>query len=254
MDLIDRLFGIDRGYVRLTGAGDDAEALLIVTGLGIPGSGWRALRRFFGETDYDLFLPDYLRPGTLADATSKLQAFIDREHLERYRAVHIYANILGSWVVNLCLRERPLANLRSIVYNRSPIQERVFAVVDERLRITSRLIVGRIIGDLARTPYPVLTATGVRVGLIIENRANLIMQLLRRPTLRMGPFDFDPDSFGQPHDDAIQVPLDHTKIYTRIDTFGEALLHFFREGAFPADARRTPYPEDPFRPGRSAGR
>lgn len=249
MDVIGRLFGLDRGVVSRRG-GD--EAVLLIPGITIGTAGRRAVVRFFDATPYDLFFVDYLHGAflhrcSLVEAVAHLQAFVDAHGLAAYPRLHVVANILGGWTFNLTQRERPLANLTSVVYDRSPIQERAPAAVSGLLPASTRAVFGSVVEDMAATPYPAFTHPTARVGLLIEDRASLLMRLLRGPAQRMGPISFEAADFGQRFDDAIHLPLSHDGIYTGIRSYGPALLHFLREGRFPADAVRVRHPGDPFR-------
>jgi len=249
MDVIGRLLGLDRGVVRRRGAD---EAVLVVPGITIGAAGRRAVLRFFDATPYDLFFVDYLFGAflhrcSLPGAVAHLQAFIDAQELAAYPRLHVVANILGGWTFNLAQRERPLANLACAVYDRSPIQERAPAAVSGLLPASTRALFGSVVEDMAATPYPALSHPAARVGLLIEDRASLLMRVLRGPAMRMGPISFAAHDFGQRHDDAIHLPLSHDGIYTGIRSYGPALLHFLREGRFPADAVRSRYPGDPGR-------
>ena len=249
MDVIGRLFGLDRRVVRRRGAD---EAVLVVPGITIGTAGRHAVARFFGATRYDLFFVDYLHGAflhrcSLAEAVRHLQAFVDTHELAAYPRLHVYANILGGWTFNLAQREHRLANLASAVYDRSPIQERAPAVVSGLLPASTRALFGSVVEDMAATPYPALAHPTARVGLVIEDRASLLMRTLRGPARRMGPISFEADDFGQLHDDAIHLPLSHDGIYSGIGSYGPALLHFFREGRFPEDAARERHPGDPGR-------
>lgn len=249
MDVIGRLFGRDRGVVRRAG---HPEAVVVVPGITIGVAGRRSVARFFGAAPYDLFFLDYLYGATLhrcslEGAVENLQGLLQAHGLEAYARVHVFANILGGWTVNLALRSRPLPNLASIVYDRSPIQERAPAVVSGLLPVSTRTVLGRVVEDVAATPYPALHGDGVRVGLVIEDRASLLMRMLRRSADRMGPYAFEAERMGQRFDDALHVALSHDEIYTGIDSYGPAVLRFFRDGAFPDHVRREPHPGDPFR-------
>lgn len=259
MDVIGRAFGIDRGMVRRRGAD---EAIVVVPGVTIGTLGRRAVVRFLEATSYDVFFVDYLHGAflhrcSLDGAVRNLLVYLDRHQLARYARVHVYANILGSWTFNLAQRQRPLANLASAVFDRSPIQERAPAAVTGIAPASIRAVFGSVVEDMAATPFPALERPDVRVGLVIEDRASLLMKILRRPADRMGPYRFEADAFGQPFDDAMHVPLSHDAIYTGIGDYGAALLRFFREGRFPDEVPRKPEASDPFgwrRPGSRSSR
>lgn len=241
MDVIGRLFGLDRGVVRRRGADED---VLVVPGITIGAAGRRAVMRFFDATPYDLFFVDYLVGAflhrcSLPGAVAHLQAFIDEQELAAYPRLHVVASILGGWTFNLAQRVRPLPNLACAVYDRSPIQERAPAAVSGLLPASTRALFGWVVEDMAATPYPAFVHPTARMGLLIEDRASLLMRLLRGPAQRMGPISFEAVDFGQRHDDAIHLPLSHDGIYTGIRGYGPALLHVFREGRFPDDAARA---------------
>lgn len=86
----------------------------------------------------------------------------ERHELERYERVHVQADILGGRVFAMTPRERPAANLASLVVDRSPIEGRAPALVSGLLPATTRAIQGPLVEDMAATPYPDLVVPGGR--------------------------------------------------------------------------------------------
>ena len=64
--------------------------------------------------------------------------------------------------------------------------------------------------------------------------------------LASGPLRFEPEAFGQEHDDHTYVFLHHDEMYYSFDEVGPELEHFFEHGRFTDDARREPFDKDPF--------
>ncbi len=57
---------------------------------------------------------------------------MNEHHLPQYKKLHVFSYIAGTWVLNIWLQQHPQNNITSIVYDRSPMQERVpFALVED---------------------------------------------------------------------------------------------------------------------------
>lgn len=191
------------------------------------------------EEGFDLYVPDYVTRAGLEASREKLRRFIQKERLGRYQRVHVFAFIAGAWTLNPIASDA-LPNLASVVYDRSPYQERAPRIATDRLRLLSRLRHGRIIADLAREPYVPLTRSGVRIGLIIETVPTSFVRRYAKTAASYGPFSFSCDDFRQTYDDCSFIALDHAALYTRFPEVWPEVRAFIRGARFSAAADRTP--------------
>lgn len=199
------------------------------------------------DRGYKVVIAEYQQRSSVEASAEALTDFIAAQHPESYPKVHVMAWILGTWALNDAMKAQPIPNLASVVYDRSPTQERAPAAVVRVGRPFVWLMFGRLVRDLSRTPYSSwIPSAGVQVGLYVENRATDLMIRLRRIGERMGPLHYEPESFQQEHADITYSTLDHDRLYLRHDVLWPELEHFFRQGRFSEEARRTPMEGDPW--------
>ena len=139
-----------------------------------------------------------------------------------------------------------MGNLCSIIYDRSPLQERAPRVVSERMKWLGKMAVGNVVVDISGIPYPTIEKSNLRIGIIVESKATSIIRFFRKTTMSYGPIDWDNLDFKQDHDDLIFTRLNHDEMYYRFDLVGKDILHFLKSGSFREDARRTSFDWDPF--------
>ena len=70
-----------------------------------------------GESVYDLL-------DAISFARQTGDRFIQDNNLARYERLHVFAFLAGAWTLNPLLDGRALPNLATVVYDRSPYQER----------------------------------------------------------------------------------------------------------------------------------
>jgi hypothetical protein len=99
--------------------------------------------------------------------------------------------------------------------------------------------------DLAKTPYPPLTAPSVKVALMVESAPTSFIRRYERLTREQGPFRFECDAFLQRYDDCLYLPMNHDELYVRFAEAWPELLAFIRTGRFTSAADRTPPVGDP---------
>jgi hypothetical protein len=124
----------------------------------------------------DLYVPTYISRGGLAESRARLQRFIRDNRLERYDRVHVFAFLAGAWTFNPLVEARELPNLATVIYDRSPLQERAPRIADEKLHF-SHLGEVRLSGirrrqDSVRADH----SAGVSVALAGGNQAYVIYQ------------------------------------------------------------------------------
>lgn len=224
----------------------EKEALLILPGFGSKIHGNKHQRRFFKQGQYDVFIPDYISRKSVEASVNNLEDFMQRQHLGEYRKVHVFGYIVGSWTINLWLQRHHTHNIATIVYDRSPLQERApYALVKDRPRLI-KLLAGPIMADFNATPYPPLSAPDIRVGIIVESRATKLIKRHKKTALSMGHLHWDMTQFRQEYLDAMYTLLNHDDMYTKVARIGPEVYHFIQHGRFSDQARRTPYDIDPF--------
>jgi hypothetical protein len=229
------------------------DAVLVLAGFGYGGDGEAVLRSLapaMAREGMDLYVPTYISRGGLADGRARLQRFIRDQRLERYQRLHVFAFIAGGWTLNPLVEMHQLPNLATVVYDRSPYQERAPRIADEELHFLTWVRYGRPVFDVARTPYAPLSVPGVRVGLVVETTPTQFVRKHEKTARSYGPFRFDCEAFMQRYDDCIYVPLNHDELYVRFADVWPELLAFVRSGRFTPAATRTPPAGDALADGR----
>jgi hypothetical protein len=223
----------------------NADALLVLPGFGYGPAGGRAFRALaaaMAAEGIDLYVPAYVTRSGLADTRAKLERFIRDKRLNQYQRLHVFAYIAGGWTLNP-LADR-LPNLATVIYDRSPFQERAPRIAADDLRLLAWLRYGRTVFDVARTPYVPFAAPNVNVALMIESAPTSFIKRHEKEALRYGPFEFACDAFGQRYDDCLYLPLNHDQMYEQFADVWPDVLAFIRTGRFDRNAQRTP-PADP---------
>lgn len=224
------------------------DAILVLPGFGYDSKGRDSMARFAANVHskgYLVFTADYLRKESLSASRESIRNFIYQQRLHECERLHVLAFIAGAWSLNPLLSEMKLANLKTVIYDRSPLQERAPRVVTEEIPVIVRQMFGAVIFELARTPYPRYEPGSVRTGLIVETKATSLMRFFKEEALAFGPVQFDFASFQQKHDDAVYWPFNHTQMYDRFEELEPLLLAFIELGRFPENSNRTE-PGDPF--------
>jgi hypothetical protein len=218
----------------------------VLPGLTSSRSERRTVEKQLSGRGYDVFVPNYLARESVASSAEAIREFFETSGVAEYRKVHIYAYIAGGRALNLYLREHAIPNLATIVYDRSPLQERAPAVVVSNLGWAVRVGRGRVVQDIAQSEYEPVPADGRSIGIIVEGRATPYMRWHKEETLRMGPLAWEPSAFNQDHDDILYTTLNHNQMYGKLAVYRDELLHFIGHGAFTSEARRHPWDHDPF--------
>lgn len=220
-----------------------ADALLVLPGFGYSREGehaFRSLAPSITAEGIDLYVPTFVsRPG-LGESRSRLQRFIRDNRLDRYERVHVFAFIAGGWTFNPLADSDALPNLSTVVYDRSPYQERAPRVALEKLPLLTWVRHGPVVFDLARTAYTPLTASSVRVGLVVETVPTSFIRRFATSARRYGPYHFECDAFGQRYDDCLYVAMNHNELYARFALVWPEVRWFIRTGRFTPPANRTP--------------
>lgn len=225
-----------------------SEALLILPGFGYGRGAEHTLRALAPEVaaaGLDLYVPSYISRRGLDRSREHLRDFIREQRLERYDRLHVFSFIAGGWTFNPLAESPGLPNLATVVYDRSPLQERAARIATDQLHLLTWIRYGTPVFDVARTPYSPLAAPGVRVALLVETRPTTFVSKRAAAARKYGPFRFDCGSFGQPHDDCAFVALSHDQMYQRFSDLLPEVLAFIRTGRFSSAAVREPPATDP---------
>ena len=218
-----------------------SEALIVLPGFGYSRSGERALKALaptMAAAGLDLYVPDYVSRKGLFDSRQRLVRFLQDARLERYDRVHVFAFIAGGWTLNRIVDDYPLSNLTSVIYDRSPYQERAPRIAQERLPILTWFRYGSAVSDIARAFYIPFLTSKVRVGLMVETKPTGFVRRFAKAADRKGPYQFACDAFAQPHDDCMYVALNHTELYTHFAELWPDVQAFIQGSRFTSTANR----------------
>ena len=223
-------------------AARDRDALLVVPGFGYSSAGEDALRSLapsMAADGIDLFVPKFISRSGLDASRRNLQRFIIEHQIDQYHRVHVFAFLAGAWTLNPLVAAGALPHLATVVYDRSPYQERAPRIADDHLHFLTLLRYGSPVFDLAKTPYPPLVTSAARVALVIETIPTKFIRAHEQAARSYGPFRFDCDAFGQPYDDCQYVAMSHDEIYTHFAAIWPEVRTFIRGGHFTETANRA---------------
>ena len=211
------------------------DAVLVLPGFGYTGAGERAFREIastLAGEGFDLYVPRYISRGGLADSRTNLDRFLREQRLDRYERLHVFAFLAGAWTFNPLVEAQALPNLKTVVYDRSPYQERAPRIALENLRFLTWLKYGSPVFDVARTPYAPLSSPDVRVALVVETTPTKFVQRHEKEARSYGPLRFECDAFEQRHDDCLYVPMNHDELYVRFAEVWPEIRAFIQTGHF----------------------
>jgi hypothetical protein len=223
------------------------DAVLILPGFGYGrdgGKSFKALAATAAHDGLDVYVPPFVTRSGLDDSRGRLERFIREERLERYERLHVFAFLAGAWTLNPLLDRLELPNLTSVIYDRSPYQERAPTVAITKMRRRAWLRYGKTIFDVARTPYPAMQRQAPMVALLVESEPTPFIVKHAKDASRYGPFEFECHEFGQRYDDCAYVAMNHGDLYARFADIWPEVRTFILTGRFSAAANRTP-PADP---------
>jgi hypothetical protein len=229
------------------------DALLVVPGFGYDDDAARAIRatdKAFAAEGIDLFVAGYLRRKGIAASRDALLEIYREQGLDRYERVHVFAFIAGSWTLNPALADGQMPNVATVIYDRSPYQERAPRIAMDRLRIPTRLFYGNVLFDVARAPYPPLDPGRRRVGILVETRPTGFIKRFAGTAAKYGPFDFRCNAFSLRYDDCAYIDMSHDDLYVKFSRVVPEIVGFIRNGRFTAGANRAPPVRDSTRVAR----
>ena len=220
-----------------------SDALLVLPGFGYGRAGERVFRSLapaLAAEGFDLFLPKYVSRSGLDESRERLERFVRENRLDRYQRVHVFAFLAGGWTFNPLAGRDVLPNLNTVVYDRSPYQERAPRIALEKLRFLAWLKYGSVVFDVARTPYAPLISANVRVGIVVETEPTSFIRRFATAASRQGPYQFECSALGQPYEDCMYVAMSHDEVYVRFAEVWPEVRAFIRNGRFTGSADRTP--------------
>ena len=224
----------------------EKEALIILPGFGDSKKGRRHQKKYFKNVGYDLYIPDYIDRRSYACTIDRFTKLYNTYRLEEYKRVHIFSYILGSYVLNEFINESGKKNIKTIVYNRSPLQERAPRVVVERIPLIGRIFAGKVLNEFSKVSYTPILNDEINIGVIVENKATPLIRTFRKLTMSYGSIDWNNLDLNQSYDELIYTPLNHDEMYYSFDVIGLDILEFIKYSRFTKEARYIPYDWDPF--------
>ena len=225
---------------------EDREAILVLTGFGSFYHSAKNQKINFKQPGYDLFIPDYIDKKSIALCSEHLEAFIVKQGLSKYKKIHVFAYILGAWTLNTYLEHNTLPNLASIIYDRSPLQERVPGILVKSNPFLSRLVFGKLIAEIAHTPYQAHQQQNENIGILIECKATKVLWKKKKEYDLMPAPSFSVEKLNQGHSDYCYFFISHDELYTQLEKVGASIFTFFKTGKFSNDDSKEACSTDPF--------
>jgi hypothetical protein len=239
-------FGRDIVYVQPgTQPKSEREALVILAGLGSKTHNERKIAKHFRNRGYDIYQPSYIYRKGIDKGVDKLQRFSEKHELKSYKKVHFLCYIIGGWTFNRWYNKMPLTNIETVVYDRSPLQERAPYVLVKDSKFIMNILVGRVISELSDTPYTPLKGFNGKVGLLIETLPTKLILKHRKSAAALGPVNWSLEALNQSYTDFCYLPVNHDDMYTRIEKVSPEVLSFMKTGNFGAEANRVAPTNDP---------
>jgi hypothetical protein len=168
--------------------------------------------------------------------------------LDKYNEVKFLCYIIGGFVLNQHIEKNGIGKITTIIYDRSPTQERAPRAATEKLPFISRILYGKVLSDFSKRKLTTLSHTdGLTIGVIIENKATKLMRVLKKTSDRYGDYNYNAVEIEGNLDDFTHTYLDHDLMYKRFDIIGQEIVLFLRKGRFSENAKREKYDWDPFK-------
>lgn len=225
----------------------EREAILILPGFGSKVHGTKKIAEYFFNKNYDVFIPDYLSRNSIANCVENLNEFYIERNLKEYKKIHVFSYIVGSWTLNYWLLNYPQVKIHSIVYDRSPLQERAPYALVKDIPFLIRIISGKIMREFSETPYPPIEKSEINIGLLIESEATKLVYKHKKSVFSLGEIKWEVDSLNQKFDDFHYIWNNHDELYLNMSDFAEEIFYFFKNGKFTDQAKREKFQEDPFK-------
>lgn len=226
----------------------DKKALVILNGFGDSKKNRKKQKEFFQEKGYDLFIPEYVNRRSIDLTVSTFSSFYDKNNLDQYKEVKFLCYVIGGYVLNKHIEKNDKGKITTIIYDRSPTQERAPRVATEKLPFISRLLYGKVLSDFSNQRLISLrNPDDLSIGVIIENKATRLMRFFKKTSDSYGDYNYNAIEIERNLDDFMHTYLDHDLMYKRFDVIGQEIIHFLEKGNFSDNAKREKYNWDPFK-------
>ena len=226
----------------------DKQALVILNGFGDSKKNRKIQQEFFQEKGYDLFIPEYVDKRSIDLTVSTFSSFYDKNNLDEYKEVKFLCYIIGGHVLNQYIERNGKGKITTIIYDRSPTQERAPRVATEKLPFISRILYGKSLSDFSKQKLiPLSDPNGLAIGVIIENKATKLMRFFKKTSDSYGNYNYNAEEIEMNLDDFLHTYLDHDLMYKRFDVIGKEIFYFLEKGRFTENAKRVKYNWDPFK-------
>jgi hypothetical protein len=208
------------------------QALLILPGFGSKIYGTRALKQFFKQAEMPVYIPRYISRKSIRLSMNSLERYYQKKGLGEYKQLHVLSYIVGSWTLNQWIADYGKRNIKTIIYDRSPLQERAPLILLKDMALVNALVFGKITRDFVNTPYPVLNDSTIIKGVFIETYATNVVRKHKETAMEQGPLSWDVTDLKQPVNDFTYLPLNHDQMYTKPQEFGNEVFYFIEHGHF----------------------
>ncbi len=224
------------------------QALVILNGFGDSKKNRKIQKEFFKGRGYDLFIPEYIERESIELSASAFSYFYEKNNLDEYKELKFLCYIIGGFVLNQHIEKNGKGKITTIIYDRSPTQERAPRVATEKLPFISRILYGKALSDFSKQKLiPLSDPNGLAVGVIIENKATKLMRFFKKTSDRYGDYNYNAIEIERNLDDFMHTYLDHDLMYKRFDVIGQEIIHFLEKVRFSDNAKREKYNWNPFK-------
>lgn len=224
----------------------EREAIVVIHGLGGSKKKKKKIFKALKDSEYDIYIPDFLDHNSLDSCYSNFDNFWKEYQINDYKKVHVLSYILGGYVINRFIRERKDAHITSVLYDRSPTQERAPYVLVKNIPRLIRMIAGPVVEEFYKAGYTPVEKGEMNIGLIIESKATIMVKTFQESALDLGPYEYAPEKFNQDFDDFFYIPLNHFGMYTELSSIKSEIFEFCKNSRFSENARREPFKNDAF--------
>lgn len=222
------------------------EALLVLPGFGSRVNGIGALKRYYKKADMPVYIAHYISRKSIEKSVVNFDKYYKKHHLADYQELHVMAYIIGSWTLNQWIIEHGKGNIKTILYDRSPLQERAPTILMRDMRLINFMLFGKITQELIDTPYPVVKDSSIVKGIFIETFATNVVRKHQKTAFSLGPINWSPEALLQPYTDVTYIPLNHDQMYTMPESFGAEVFYFIRNKHFSPSIKKNIPVENPF--------
>jgi hypothetical protein len=224
----------------------EREAILILPGFGSKVFGTKKIAKFFKNKGYDVYIPKYISRKSVEQSVENVDRFVLKYDLKEYKKLHVFSYIFGTWTINLWIKEHGKCNISTMVFDRSPLQERAPEALIKDSPILAKVLFGDVMSDFCNTAYIPINDTAILKGIFIETYATRLINKHKKTALKNGPVTFNVQALNQPYTDFCYIPLNHDEMYQQIDVFGKEVLNFIKDGSFSTKIKQNSFLENPF--------